>query len=319
MHFEPASHPRVDKPVSKPGREDLADETIRPRVSVVGATGRLGRRVVTALLEKGARPDDLILGVRDPAKASSLGFATLDVRRADYDDEESLREAFRDTDVLLLIPTSEPVEPRLRQHANALTAARESGVERLVFSSFHACGHDSRFRRAPFYHTAESSLSETGLAWTIVRSGLYLEFVAGHAAAQLQSGRLMLPVERGKVACIGRDDVARGLAAACLEDGHEGRVYQLTGAKALHMTDVAAAISKLTRRSIEFAAITSEEYAVQCRERGLPKPIIEVWLSVWEAVEAGEFERTTDDLECLTGRPPMPLADQLGVLIRTEW
>ena len=288
------------------------------RVNVMGATGRLGRRVVAALLDQGARPDDLILSVRDPTKASSLGFGALDVRRADYDDTELLREAFRETDVLLLIPTSEPVKPRLRQHANALTAARSSGVERLVFSSFLACGSDSLFRRARFYHTAESSLRQIGLAWTILRSGLYLEFIAGHAAAQLKYGRLMLPVERGRVACIGRDDVARGLATACLEDGHEGRIYEVTGAEALSMADMATAIAAAARRPIEFAAITGEEYAARCRERGLAEAVIEVWLNTWEAVEAGELERATNHLELLTGRPPLPLADQLRALLGTE-
>jgi NAD(P)H dehydrogenase (quinone) len=290
----------------------------RMRVNVMGATGRLGRRVIAALLEQGARPDDLVLSVRDPAKASSLGFGALDVKRADYDDTESLQTAFRETDVLLLIPTSEPVKPRLRQHANALTAARRSRVERLVFSSFQACGPNSRLRRARFYHTGESSLQEIGLAWTILRSGLYLEFIAIHVAAQLESGKLMLPVQEGRVACIGRSEVARGLAAACLEDGHEGRVYELTGAEALSMADVAAAIAAAAGRPIEFAAITGEEYAARCRERGLAEAVIEVWLNTWEAVEAGELERTTNHLELLTGRPPLPLADQLRALLGTE-
>jgi len=321
--FQTNPHSSVGKPVTtepaiERGRDALVDEARRPKVNVLGATGQLGRRVVAALLEQDARPDDLVLSVRDPAKASSLGFGALDVRRADYDNTELLREAFRETDVLLLIPTSEAVEPRLRQHANALTAARKSGVERLVFSSFQACRPHSRFRRAGFYETAESSVREIGLAWTILRSGLYLEFIAGHAAAQFNVARLMLPVERGRVACIGRDDVARGLATACLESGHEGRVYELTGSEALSMADMAAAISALARRPMEFVAITGEEYAARCRDRGLPEPVLEVWRSMWEAVEAGELERATDHLERLTGRPPLPLAEQLRSLLDPE-
>ena len=281
----------------------------------MGATGQLGRRVVEALLHEGIRPDDLILSIRDPEKASSLGFGSLDLRRADYDDPTSLREAFRESGVLLLIPTSEPVEPRLRQHANALTAARVSGVDRLVFSSFQACGPDSRFCRARFYREAESNVQGSGRAWTILRSGLYLEFIAAHAAKQLPAGRLTLPVERGRVACIGREDVARGLAAACLESGHEGRIYDLTGAEALSMADMAAAFSTIVRRPIEFAPITVAEYAERCRERGLPDPLIALWRSIWEAVEAGELERISDDLERLTRRPPLGLAEQLRRLL----
>lgn len=288
------------------------------RVNILGATGQLGRRVIAALLHEGARPHNVVLSVRDPAKASRLGFDALDVRRADYDDVASLREAFRETDVLLLIPTSEAVVPRLRQHSNALTAARISGVERLVFFSFQACGPHSRFCRARFYREAESDVRSSGRAWTILRSGIYPEFIESHAAKQLRGGRLMLPVERGKVACIGRDDLARGLAAACLEDGHEGCVYDLTGTEALSMTDVAASIAAVARRPMEFTTITVEEYVAQCRERGLPEPVIEVWRSVWEAVEAGELALVTDHLERLTGRPPQTFSDQLRGLMEPE-
>ncbi len=288
------------------------------RVNVLGATGQLGRRVVAALLHEGARPHDIVLSVRDPAKASRLGFDALDVRRADYDDAASLREAFRETDVLLLIPTSEAVVPRLRQHSNALTAARMSGVERLVFSSFQASGPRSQFCRARFYREAESDVRSSGRAWTILRSGLYPEFIAGHATKQLRRGRLMLPVERGRLACIGRDDLARGLATACLEHGHERSVYELTGTEALSMVDVAASIAAVVHRPMEFVAITVEEYVSQCRERGLPEPVIEVWRSVWEAVDAGELELVTDHLEQLTGRPPLGFSDLLHGLMEPE-
>jgi len=288
------------------------------RINVMGATGQLGRRVIAALLRNGARPDDLILSVRDLDKASSLGFSTLDVRRADYNDAASLHEAFTESDVLLVIPTSEAVELRLRQHTNALTAATKSGVERLVFSSFQACGPDSRFCNARFYHTAESKARASGHAWTILRSGMYVEFIAGHAAKQLRDGTLTIPVERGRVAWIGRDDLARGLATACLESGHEARVYELTGPEALTMADVAAAISTVTTRPLELAAITVKEYAASCRERGLPEPVVEAWRSIWEAVEAGELKRVTDHLERLTGRPPLTVTEQFRRLMGPE-
>ena len=94
------------------------------KINVVGATGQLGRKVMQALLDLRAAPEDLVVSVRTPEKAKDLSVQGMDVRRADYDEPETLREAFQGTDVLLLIPSTAPTEPRVRQHANVLEAAQ---------------------------------------------------------------------------------------------------------------------------------------------------------------------------------------------------
>ncbi len=77
--------------------------------------------------------DQLVAVARTPEKAAALG---VEVRRGDYDDAASLRAAFAGTDVLLLV-SSPDVTPgvRRRQHGNAITAAAEAGVGRIVYTS----------------------------------------------------------------------------------------------------------------------------------------------------------------------------------------
>ena len=273
------------------------------KINVLGATGQLGRKVVQALLDGGAAPEDLIASARSPEKASDLAERGVDVRRADYDEPDTLREAFRDTDVLLLIPTSVPVEPRVLQHAHALEAAREAGVRRVAFASISAAEPTSVFLVAPFILYAESKLRLSGMEWTILRTGMYLDPVAEWAPALLEMGRLPYPVAEGRVAYIARDDLASSLAAACLNAGHAGKLYELTGPEALSMPEMAQALSEATGRSITYDQVTEEAYAESCRADGVPEPLVEVLVSMYRAVDNGEFERVTGDVERLTGRP----------------
>lgn len=288
------------------------------KVMVMGATGRLGRGVVAQLLDRGVPPEDLVLGVRDARKAVDLGFSPLDVRAADYDDVRSLLRSFQGIGVLLLIPTNAADPHRMRQHGQALRAAVSCAVERIVFASFQACARDSRFARAHFYRAAESGLRATGLPWTILRSGLHLDFMALHIADALPAGELALPVHDGKVACISRTDIGRALAAACIADGLEGCLFELTGPEALSMQALAGTVSAATGRPLTYRCISGKEYDKRARTRGFPDGLAKVWRTVWEAAEAGELERVTDHVERLTGRAPAPGGEQLVAMVRPE-
>ena len=285
------------------------------KINVLGATGQLGRKVVQALLDEGAAPEDLIASARSPKKASDLAERGVAVRRADYDEPDTLREAFRETDVLLLIPTSAPAEPRVLQHAHALEAAREAGVRRVAFASVAAAEPTSAFLVAPFILYAESKLRLSGMEWTILRNGMYLDPLAEWAPALVEMGRLPYPVAEGRVAYIARDDLARSLAAACLNTGHEGKLYELTGPEALSMPELAQALSEATGRSITYDQVTEEAYAESCRADGVPEPLVEVLVSMYRAVDNGEFERVTGDVEELTGRPAQTVQTYLNSVL----
>ena len=275
------------------------------KIQVVGASGHLGRKVMLALLEQGAGPGDLIAGVRTPEKAANLERRGVIVRRADYDDPASLTAAFQDTDVLLLIPTLAPVEPRILQHGRALAAAGEAGVKRILFSSFVTAVPHSRFLVSPFMLYAESKLRVSGLDWTILRNGMYLDPIADWIPELVEMGHLPYPVRQGRVAYISRDDLARATASACLESGHSGKVYELTGSGALSMPDLAGMLSRVTGKTIRFDGVTEAEYAEVCRKgrEQVPEMMIPVLTSLYRAVDNHEFAAVTHDVELLTGAP----------------
>lgn len=282
-------------------------------VNVMGAGGQLGRKVVEALLDRGVDAADVVCCVRSPEKVADLAERGLTVCRADYDEPASMVEAFRGADALLLIPTLIPVEARVVQQGNAVGAAVEAGVSRLVFSSFGSGSPESKFLVAPFMLYAESKTRLSGLPWTILRNGMYLDAIADWVPELVQMGRLPYPVKKGKAAFISRDDLGRATAGALLDDSCAGQVFDLTGPEAQSMDRLAATISEVTGKSVVFDSIDDEQYAQICREGAeeVPEYLIPILTSLYHEVEACGFEKVTDHVERLAGIPPEDVATYL--------
>lgn len=284
------------------------------KINVLGASGQLGQKIVQALLDQGAAPEDLIASVRTVEKAAKLKEAGIEVRYADYDKPETLVEAFAGTDVLLLIPSLAMVEPRIIQHHNAVEAAKQAGVKRVAFSGLvSAAFPDSKFVITPFEQYAEIKLRQSGMAWTILRNNMYLDPVAAWMPELMEMGHLPYPLKTGRIAYVTRDDMARATAAALLNSGHENKVYALTGSYAISMPELAAAISRATGKTVVFKGASDEDYMETCQtgEEQLPEPFIQLLLTIYWAAENGEFELVTDHVERLTGRPPERIEDYL--------
>ena len=100
------------------------------KIGITGATGQLGRLVVSKLKTK-ISPDNIVALVRSVPKAADLG---IEVREADYDKPETLDPALKGIDTLLLISANE-VGKRIVQHRNIIAAAKKAGVKWIIYTS----------------------------------------------------------------------------------------------------------------------------------------------------------------------------------------
>ena len=103
-------------------------------IAVTGATGHFGRLTVEALLRRGVSADQIIATGRRIETLGDLASQGVSVRRADYADEASLRQAFAGADRLLLVSGTE-VGQRIKQHTNVITAAKAAGVQLIAYTS----------------------------------------------------------------------------------------------------------------------------------------------------------------------------------------
>ena len=285
-------------------------------IAITGAAGKLGRCVAKALLGV-TSPSEVTLGTRNPGGIQELaehGFRTV---LADFDRRETLEAAFAGADVAFIICGDAPNHVRVVQHRNAIDAARKAGVRRVVYTSFVNPHGQSRFPFALVHEDSETYLRESGLAYTLLRNNHYAENLGYPLMEALRTGTLSMLGAGGKVAYIGRADVAVATAGALTQPGHENRSYELTGSEALDLFEVAEIASRTWGRRISAKDMSPAEYREMLQARGLPAYLVEAQVGIRLAAEAGEYSTVSSDAERLAGRPADTMAVYLRSLPRT--
>lgn len=148
-------------------------------ILIAGATGQLGGRVATALIERGEQVRVL---VRPGSTYDDLVAAGAQAVTGDLKDVESLRVACAGVDAVLTTANStarsgpDTVESvDLGGNLSLVEAAEAAGVRRFVFVS--ALGahpeHPMPFLRAK--GTVERRLRDSGMAWTVLQPNVFMD------------------------------------------------------------------------------------------------------------------------------------------------
>lgn len=268
-------------------------------VLVTGAAGYIGSATVRELLRRGVR---VVACARDLQKASGHLPSGTEIRIADYDDFDSLTTAFRGVETLLLIPSDGFAQSVLRHLKNAIRAAKQSAVPRVVLLSIADVGGDSPFYYAPLYREAEAMLSTSGLSGTVLRSGLYSDFIwDAWIRPSLAPGQMKLPAGESRVAPISRDDVALAAASAVIA-GAGREVWTLTGSESLAFQDIASTVSLVTGGAFRYEPIEPADYLLRLWEDSVD-PWPHAFSTLLASIVQGRFGQVSEDFERLTGQP----------------
>ncbi|MDK0521474.1 SDR family oxidoreductase [Streptomyces sp. ML-6] len=274
-------------------------------IVVTGATGALGRLVVEELLAT-VPASGIAAVVRDAEKAAPLAGRGIELRVADYDRPESLKDAFRAGDRVLLISGSE-VGRRVPQHTAVIGAAGAAGVAQLAYTGILG-GPDADFRLADEHRATERLILESGLPHTFLRNGWYTENYTANLAPVLAHGAVVANAGEGRVASATRADYAAAAAAVLTGEGHIGAAYELSGDVAWSLAEYAAEVARATGKEIAYRNVPAAEHREILVGAGVPEPFAELLVDVDEAIGRGRLAGTSGDLARLIGRPTTPLA-----------
>ncbi len=271
------------------------------RLAVTAATGQLGRHVVSALLDLGVPPAHIVAVARSPHKAADMAEQGVTVRRGDYDDADSLRAAFEGVDRVLLIPGMAMPAPRVVQHQTLLDAAREAGVAHVLFYSLVGAHPDNPFIIAPYLLYAERATRSSGMAWTILRNTLYAGPLLNWVPTFARTGTIPYPTGEGRMTFASREDIGRAGAAALAGEGHEGKIYELTGPETFTTEELCAVVSEATGKPVRHSHPQVADYVRTCVEEGVPESAAHFLATLYAPVPLGLNALCTDHIEQLTG------------------
>ncbi|MGV3565022.1 MAG: SDR family oxidoreductase [Nocardioides sp.] len=271
-------------------------------ITVFGATGHLGRLTVEALLERGVAPSDIRATGRATERLADLADRGVQVLRVDRDDEAAVADALLGADAVLLVSGTEP--GRVEQHRRVVEAAREAGVEQLVYTSGpHARG--SSVQLLADHATTEELLETSGVPHTVLRNAWYVENYTAQVETYRAHGMVGAAGE-GRVSLAPRREYAEAAAVVLTTDGHLGKVYEL-GGEAHTLAEVAAVIGETIGQEITYTDVPVEQLQQVLVGAGVPAPMDAVLADVDRGIAAGELLVPTTDLETLLGRPATDL------------
>ena len=279
---------------------------------VTGASGELGHRIVRKLLAF-VPADRVGVSVRDPAKVSDLAGRGVRVRQGDFEDPAGLRRAWEGGQRLLLVSSNAAATggDTVKLHAQAIAAARDVGIERILYTSQFSASKTSLFPPGRIHAETEELLAASGLAWTAMRHGFYAASATKMNARGFETGVIAAP-EDGKVAWTTHDDLA--MADAILLAGKiviDGPTPPLTGSEALDLADLADMASDVLDRPIRRTLISETELEAGARGAGAPDGAVAVMLGYYRAARAGEFMTTDPSLAEILGHGPQSMRDFL--------
>lgn len=276
-------------------------------ILVTGATGHYGKSTIDFLLNKGISSTNIVALVRDEEKAADIKSKGVALRIGDYDNYDSLLDAFKGVEKLLFVSGSD-IFNRGVQHQNVVKAAKESGVKHIVYTSFlgkNETESSTLWLVAQSHLQTEGWLKESGMDYTILKNTLYMDFVPAFLGEKvLETGVIYLPAGNGKVGAVLRSEMAEATATILSSQNHTGKTYRFTNSEAFSYQEVAQQLSDITGKTINYISPTAEEYAHTLTKHGVPADFIGLFSSFAVAQEKGELEMVGSDLEQLLGRKP---------------
>ncbi|MGH8228517.1 MAG: NmrA family NAD(P)-binding protein [Steroidobacteraceae bacterium] len=282
-------------------------------IFVSGANGQFARAVIQNLLAAG-RATSLVVGTRDvrTAFARELAGQGVHVRAADFRRTELMRKALDGVETALFIPTYDTNDVRLQQNLNALEAARNVGVEHVVYASFlHAESALVEHSRLVHYPT-EQAIRESGLAFTVLRHALYADILVGDLRDTLASGMLRRPGGRARCAYIAREDLGVSAAQILLRNQPSGRTYTETMERTWSGEEIAALMSEVFARPVRFQNVAAEDWPHYMTQNwGVPPELSKSVVGTMQAIEAAEFDVVSPDYREITGRPARSMREFL--------
>ena len=275
-------------------------------ILVTGATGRVGYHLLEALADAQA---DVAAMVRVEAKADDLPGTPQHVVAA-FDDPPPA-EVLRGFDrVFLLSPAVQEQAELETVFIDALVAAgHRPHVVKVAADGFADPGCEVRFMVS--HRQVAAHLDATGLPVTYLAPALYLEDLLTFAGSMRESGEISAPAGHGRVGFVAASDVAAVAARVLTEPGHERAAYTLTGPEALRFKDVAARLSAVFAREVDYA----DQPASQARDRMLASGVSQ-WqadgnLELFDWIRQGGADTVTGTVREVTGADPQPAADWL--------
>lgn len=260
--------------------------TTQAPILIIGATAKTGARVNSLLDAQG-------IATRAVSRATTPAF--------DWTRPETWAPAL--DGVSKAYVTYQPdlmVEGAADAIAQLAAIARDKGLEQIVLLSG---------RGEPGAQRAEAALQASGVPWSIVRASWFNQnFSEGYLVDSILAGEVALPAGAVPEPFIDADDIADVVVAALTDDRHLGKLYEVTGPRALTFAEAVGEIATATGRNIRYTQVAADDFAAALRPH-VPEDVIDMLMELFTVVLDGRNVNVMHGVEEALGRPARDFGD----------
>ena len=273
-------------------------------IAVFGATGITGRATVKELKMLGENP---LCIVRNPDKAREVLGADAKIAIAEITDRPAMEKALKGINSVFVVTGHNPQAGE--QQINILEAAKAAGADYIVKVSGGRAivGPSAETVVGRGHFAVEEALKKSGLRWTILRPGLFMQNTLAQAALIKNDSKIVLPFAKNlPLAFIDvRDTGALGARVIRDPSKHAGKTYEFTGALT-NFEEFAKVFSQVLGKTVTYIAATLEQAEQGMRARNMPYWLITHLLAISRIAANGAFStENMQPFKDIVGRAPL--------------
>jgi len=231
------------------------------KILITGASGLSGSLVIDECFRQNIPVRAL---VRSNEKAKKLAkYPNVNVYVGNLLMPETYQDALSGIEKTLLI--SSGFERLVETQETFIEAAKKAGVQHIIKYSGAESGigfNAQNFIGTKNHENVEDYLVHSGLAWTLIRPSQFMQMYLPGAptGVNLEKNALILPYGNAKLSPIDIENVAKVCVQLLITDGHENKVYEMTGPDAMDMNQACEIISRVTTNKIRYESLALDDY-----------------------------------------------------------
>ena len=284
-----------------------------------GGTGGVSRLVIEQLRSRGERVRALVH--RDDDRANPLRELGAEVVVGDLTDPQNVVDSMTGADRMFFSMSVSP--DYLQATAVVSAAALEYGrleaivnMSQMTVSQMTLTSSEGS-RQHRLHWLAEQVMNWSGVPVVHIRPTAFLDnpIFTWLAAPFLRDRNVLaLPFGAGRTSPIAASDVARVVSTVLLDPADRiGDVYELTGPASLDIDELAAQYSRALHRPITGEDIPHDTWVDEVlTPLGLPPHVHQHLATMARLHRAGRYERATDDVEKVTGKPALTVEQYIA-------
>ncbi|MFD4183543.1 NmrA family transcriptional regulator [Rhodococcus sp. NPDC058514] len=266
-----------------------------PTTLVLGGTGKSGRRVAQRLT-------GLDLPVRLGTRSGGVPF--------DWEDTATWEPALEGMTAAYISYFPDLAVPGSVEAIASFSAlAVDRGVRRLVLLS----GRGEVEAQA-----CEKALIDSGADTTILRASWFAQnFSEGYLLDPILAGQVYLPAGDIPEPFVDVEDIADVALAALTQPGHSGKIYELTGPRAITFAEAVTTIAAAAGRTVAYVQVTAEDFAAGLAADQVPADVVDLLMYLFTTVLDGRNAVPGDGVERALGRAPRDFAEYASAAAAT--